>query len=231
MSKAFIIHKFPFQDADYIAKVFTESHGLISILAKGAKRSKKGVAGLLQPFLPVEVEWVGKSDLKKLRNIELSGGAVTLAGIRLYSAFYLNELMLYLCPMGVPQETIFQLYEASIHALAENELDLEPILRTFEWYFLEALGVGPNLTQDAGGKPIDPDAFYVLQVESMPMRAESSVKGCFKGEELIGIQQLSWADKPTLKASKRLLRYWISHYCNGKTFKSREMCATYSNVT
>lgn len=222
----FILHRFPFQDADLILKVFTPNHGVISVLAKGAKRSKSGAH--FEPFMPIEIEFLGKSELKKLKSIEFSQAEVRgfkLKGDRLYSGFYLNELLMYLIPPSFSSalnlSDFFNQYEKTLSDLSVESFSLEGILREFEIELFKTLGLWPDLTRDDHGKPLHPDDFYLLSAESLPKKVEAG-QGGFIGRDLLNIAVLDWTDTQTLRAAKRLLRHWVSFYAEGKVFKSRE---------
>ncbi len=223
-TSGFILHRFPFQDSDLILKCFTEDQGILSVLAKGAKRSK--MPGYFEPFCRVNIEFFGQADLKKLRSIEpkqMTHPGFRLSNNRLYSAFYLNELLTYLIPASFSSELnlscLFQAYENTLLKLSDETFNLEPVLRDFEITLFKTLGLWPDLSRDDLGNEIVPENFYDLQAESA---ARLSPSGDFQGEDLLNIAAHCWSDKKTRSAAKRLLRHWISFYAEGKPFKSRE---------
>ena len=241
-TQAFILHRFAYQEADLILKVLTKDHGIISILAKGIRRSKTKTQGCFEPFVPLEITYFGKNDLKKLKSIEMRGAYFSLKAERLYAAFYLNELLMYLIPpsfsAGTELERIFEHYEKALGALAVSALEpillpvllLETVLREFEIVLLTSLGVWPDLSRDEKGGSIDPESFYELVVEHLPKKIISHDAipnaiprgGVFHGDILLGIFSQHWEQPGVLSAAKKLLRHWISYYCDGKPFKSRE---------
>jgi len=54
---AFVLHAYPYRETSLIVEAFTSSFGRISLVAKGAKRPRSELRGLLQAFQPL-------SDLK-----------------------------------------------------------------------------------------------------------------------------------------------------------------------
>jgi DNA repair protein RecO (recombination protein O) len=231
-SLGFVLHRYPFQETDLILKVLTPDLGILSVLAKGAKRSKNPAA--FEPFQLIEIECFGKKDLKKLRGIEsVRDGAYgfRLKDQRLFSAFYINELLAYLIPAafssGLSAE-LFLDYQQALGRLSDPDLPLEPILREFEMTLFKAMGFWPNLSKDQRGEPIHPEVYYALQVETLPRAVldippeEAKIRGYFQGEVLLKMANHDWSESMTLASAKRLLRHWVSFYCEGKVFKSRE---------
>jgi hypothetical protein len=84
------------------------------------------------------------------------------------------------------------------------------------------------LSKDHAGEPIHSELYYALQVDALPRavvgvsKEEATARGYFQGKVLLNIADHEWGDVVTLSAAKRLLRHWVSFYCEGKVFKSRE---------
>ncbi len=228
----FVLHRYPFQEMDLILKILTPELGVLSVLAKGAKRSKN--PAVFEPFQLIEVECFGKKELKKLRAIEsIQEGSYgfRLKDQRLFSAFYLNELLTYLIPSSFSlglSSGVFSHYEEALTKLSNLQMPLEPILREFEMTLFKTLGLWPELSKDHAGEPIHSELYYALQVEALPRavvgvsKEEATARGYFQGKVLLNIADHEWGDVVTLSAAKRLLRHWVSFYCEGKVFKSRE---------
>jgi DNA repair protein RecO (recombination protein O) len=247
VTEAFILHRFAYQEADLILKVLTRDHGMISVLAKGVRRSKTKTQGCFEPFVPIEITYFGQSDLKKLKAAEMRGDFFSLHGECLYAAFYLNELLIFLVPAsfssgsssGFSLDLIFDHYEKALGQLAgfseeaqSGTKALEVILREFEIALLLSLGVWPDLSRDERGDAIHSESFYELRVEHLPKKIKQGFSpenpvfsGAFRGEVLLGLASQQWQMPGVLSAAKKLLRHWISFYCEGKTFKSRECFA------
>ena len=105
-------------------------------------RAARGKAGsLIRPFVSLEVELRGKSELKTVARLESAGPAHWLDGQALFSGMYLNELLIRLLPAEDAHPALFEHYVATLPALAEHR-PLEPLLRAFEWRLLDELGYG-----------------------------------------------------------------------------------------
>src|SRR3982750_1254339 len=50
----FLLRKIPYSESSFILKVFTREHGLVSFMAKGAKRQNSRLHGLLEPGIHVQ---------------------------------------------------------------------------------------------------------------------------------------------------------------------------------
>ena len=74
-------------------------------MARGARRPKSAVRGLLMAFQPLQLSWFGKPELRTLHSAEWQGGQPQLQGMALICGFYLNELLLKLLQRDDPART------------------------------------------------------------------------------------------------------------------------------
>ncbi len=69
----FLLRKIPFSESSFILKAFTREHGLVSLIAKGAKRPGSRFRGLLEPVL--HLQWLfpefSRSELRTLSEVNL----------------------------------------------------------------------------------------------------------------------------------------------------------------
>jgi len=70
MHPAFVLHTRLYRDSSLIVELLTQQHGRISAVARGARRAKSAMRGLLTPFLPLLVSWSGRSELVTLGKVE-----------------------------------------------------------------------------------------------------------------------------------------------------------------
>ena len=68
--RGFVLHKREYSETSFLVDFFTEYHGRITLLAKGARRPRSPLKALLQPFTPLLLRWSGKGDLKTLTKVE-----------------------------------------------------------------------------------------------------------------------------------------------------------------
>src|SRR4051812_41282813 len=95
---AFVLHTYPYRETSLIAEMLTADHGRVAMVARGAKRPRSELRGVLHSFQPLLLSWAGTGELKTLIRAEWQGGLPLVAGSALLCGFYLNELLLRLLP-------------------------------------------------------------------------------------------------------------------------------------
>ena len=157
---AFVLHSHPFRETSLVLEVFTRQHGRVALVARGARRPRSALRGLLMGFQPLTLSWFGKHELRTLHSAEWQGGQPQLQGRALLCGFYLNELLLNLMVRDDPHEQLFDYYQHTLQRLA-HEKDHAAILRCFEKHLLQELGYALLLEHEAdSGRPIDPSGRY-----------------------------------------------------------------------
>ncbi len=220
----YILHHRPFRDSSQILDIVTRDHGKIAVVARGSRSRKSRLAGVLRPFLPLKVSWVAKTDLGTLTGAESNGRPAGIAGDAVFSAFYVNELLLHFLHRYDPQPEIFRLYEEIIKALANTD-NVAASLRSFELKFLSLLGYAVNLKHEfASHNDLDDDRFYEYRMEQGPVSVERA-EGVliFNGATLKGIAEQRFDNPDILRAANRLLREVIGFHLGGKELKSRKV--------
>jgi len=218
---AYIIHARLFRDTSLLLDLLTLHHGRVSVLAKGVRRARSRWAGLLQPFVPLNISYSGKSTLKILSQAESLGAPLFFTGAHLYSALYLNELLYKLLPHDDADEAIFDLYQNALQSLTHESTEI--VLRLFELRLLKHLGFGLSFQQDATGLALQADVFYEYWHEKGWCVAASHTlsKEVFSGEHLLAIGAENFC--PTvLKEAKRIARILIQSLI-GKPIMSRAL--------
>jgi DNA repair protein RecO (recombination protein O) len=158
LEPAFVLHQRRYGETSQLLEVLSLAHGRVGLVARGARRQRSPWLGLLHPFRPVLLSWVGGGDLATLRAAEADGPPWALSGTRLYCGFYLNELCLRLLQRHCPCPTIHGLYGEALTGLADwlGEAGArragaeEPLLRRFELRLLAELGYGLPLAPPPG---------------------------------------------------------------------------------
>lgn len=215
---AFVLHSRPYRETSALVDFFTPQGRL-----RGVLRSARGKVGsLARPFVPLDVEFRGKGELKTVGRLETAGTGPWLLGDALFSGLYLNELLVRLLPAEDPHPALYETYEAALQALALGR-PLEPLLRAFEWRLLDELGYAFPLDTDTGGEPLMADALYRLQVDAGLERVFAFQPGVFNGAELLAMAQADWAVPGALPAAKRLMRQALAVHLGGKPLVSREL--------
>ncbi|HSM97388.1 MAG TPA: DNA repair protein RecO [Gallionella sp.] len=222
---AFVMHSYPFRETSLIIDVFSRSHGRLAMVARGARRPKSGLRGVLMNFQPLLLSWFGKGEVRTLHSAEWQGGQPYLQGTALMCGFYLNELLLNLLARDDPHERLFDYYRATLYRLA-HETDHAATLRCFEKHLLQELGYALVLDREAGGgKAIQPELCYRYVVErgALPDDGEADAGLPVLGKTMLDMESDDYADPVTAQQSKQLMRVLLNHHLGGKILHTREL--------
>lgn len=213
----FVLHSRHYGETSALLVLFTQTHGRVSVVARGVQGKLKGRCGLLQPFVPLQVDWVGKGDLHTLTTVESQGAPVFLQGMALYCGLYLNELLMRcLQQKDDSYSDLFLHYAAALWDLTQSDpMIYHRCLRRFEKKLLHALGYAlPLKALEEVHCTIDPQGFYYYDHEGCfyPVDDASSHglkhrPRVFLGACLLALAQDDYRDPALLPAMKRLLRF------------------------
>jgi DNA repair protein RecO (recombination protein O) len=223
--RAFILHAYPYSETSLIADVFSRNFGRIALLARGARRPRSAMRGLLLAFQPLEIGWFGGGEVKTLAKAEWRGGLPLLPGKSLLVGYYLNELLLKLLPREDAHDRLFEAYELALQRLSARESDA-PALRRFEIVLLRELGYGLQLEREADtGEPIVANREYAYIVERGPVAAQRAdpQQPRIAGSTLIDMGCDRLEDPRTLLECKQLMRRLLAHYLGGQSLQSRRI--------
>ncbi|OIP13964.1 MAG: DNA repair protein RecO [Betaproteobacteria bacterium CG2_30_59_46] len=220
----YVLHTYPYRETSLIVEVFSRDFGRLPLMARGARRPKSAVRGLLLSFQPLSLSWFGKAELRTLHSAEWQGGQPLLQGTALICGFYLNELLLKLLHRDDPHEQLFLYYQETLQELARRT-DYAAVLRRFEINLLKELGYALTLEHDAdSGAAIEPDAPYRYVFECGPVRQNNGQNGVeLWGKTLLDMAANDYGDPVTLQQSKALMRALINHYLGEGTLHTRQI--------
>jgi DNA repair protein RecO (recombination protein O) len=232
---AFILHSIAWRETSLIVEAFTREHGRLGLIAKGARRPRSALRGLLQPFQPLEIRWAGKGELRNLIGAEWQGGLASLEGGALMPGFYLNELLVRLLPREDAHPALFDDYRETLSLLADKSI-AEPVLRRFECNLLREMGYAPNFdreTQDSAAA-VFASEWYLVNPQTGVHRAAnpSGDQEAFRGATLLALASAAasvqeavrvLADPETANEAKRLLRLLLGHHLGEDALASREV--------
>ncbi len=223
---AFVLHTYPYLETSLLVETFTRNSGRVPLVAKGAKRPRSALRGLLLAFQPLQISWTGKSELRTLHKAEWQGGQQPLQGMALVCGFYLNELLVRLLRRDDPHEQLFEHYRETLAAL-NTQKDYIPVLRHFEQCMLKELGYALILNGDVvSGKPLDPDEEYYYKVERGPVAINGSDNNFglqLRGKTLLDMEKDDYSDATTRQQSKILMRYIFNHYLGEQPLYTRQL--------
>jgi DNA repair protein RecO (recombination protein O) len=226
----YILHTYPFKETSLIAELFSENHGRIPVVAKGARRPRSSLRGMLQSFQLLQATWSGRGEIKTLHNIEWCDKFLQVDGNALICGFYINELIMRLLPREDTHKKLFDFYHHTMKVLADGS-NLEVALRRFELRLLQELGYEVPLKEDANGESIIADKLYIYEAEygsSEISKTNNGVK--ILGQTLLDMAQDEYKEDNTQLQSKQLMRYLISHYLGDKPLNSKQLFTNLQGV-
>jgi DNA repair protein RecO (recombination protein O) len=222
LQSAFILRHKKYRETSIIIDVLTRDFGIVSIIARGVRKKKSKMAGVLLAFTSLKISYFGKNNLKVLTSAELDLPIIKLNGLSLYCGFYINELIAYFLYEHDPHPEVFVEYVKCLVQLNEAK-DIEQVLRFFELNLMENIGYGIELNRDVYNNTV------VKASENYLFNAElgmiESAKGFVSGETLLRLSTREALDKKALYEAKKLMRMMIDFHLQGKQLKSRAVLA------
>lgn len=228
-AQAFVLHAYPYSESSLIVEAYSRLHGRVALIAKGARRARSPLRGLLMAFQPLVIGWAGRGEMRTLHRAEWQGGHPLLKGEALLCGFYLNELLLKLLAREDAHEALFDAYGIAIARLAHAG-DSAPVLRAFERQLLKELGYAPALEHEASsGIALEAEQLYRYEPELGPVPVREGFKEqgplAFTGRVLRDIAADDYRDPQTLAQSKQLMRFLINHRLDRQALSSRRIFA------
>ena len=229
---AWVLSRQSYGDSGMLVEFFSAELGRCGAVVRGAHRRKRGgsLASLLQPFHPLLITFVGRSELKTLRSAEAPRPGYLLRGDALMSGLYLNELLVRSLPRMDVSPSLFLAYGQAIESL--NEEVSEESLRRFELVLLSELGYSVAWDSDEQREPIRAEAHYRFEVDrgfcvaesaAAPSRSERLLLGAhiirlgqwWEGADALAIDELSLL--------KGITRAAVSQLTGGRVIRTREV--------
>lgn len=223
-SPTFVLHQRPFRETSIIMDVLSRDHGRISVIAKGSKQGKKSQSALLQPYQPLLMSWLGRSELQTLTAVEADGPAYLLQSKAALCGLYVNELMVKLLPQGEAEPELFAAYQQVLYRLQESN-DHEVILRLFEKKLLSHLGYGLVIDREVEtGETIQSEqTYYYIADRGLYRWSSESKYPKVSGRSLIHLIKEEGFDRQSLTEIKQLMRMVIHFYLAGRPLHSRAL--------
>lgn len=189
LQPAYILHTRPYRDTSALVDLLSLDHGLLRAVARGVRGSSSRKRTVMQPFQPLLVSLAGRGELLNLNQAEHAAPGFRLSGDRLFSAMYLNELLLRLLQAQDAHPAIYRLYQQALIGLHQQS-PLEGCLRRFEFRLLQELGYAWDLSVDAvNGATLQTDQCYLFDpghgYESVQAPPGEWPPALFRGDELM----------------------------------------------
>src|SRR5690349_8865186 len=223
----YVLHTYPYKETSLIVEAFTRRHGRVALLARGARRPRSAMRGVLLAFYPLRLGWSGSAELATLISAEWVGGLPPLAGRALMCGFYLNELILRLLPREDPHEALFDAYGEALARLAAA-VPFPALLRSFEKRLLAELGYAPVFDRDAqSGAPIEPTGSYVYEPDRGPVRSQRNGNRAdnlfVSGRTLLDLAADDYTRSETRDEARYLMRALIGQRLHGQVLHTRSV--------
>jgi DNA repair protein RecO (recombination protein O) len=218
----FVLHAYPYKETSLIVEAFTRRFGRVGLLARGARRPRSAMRGVLLAFHPLHLTWSTSAELGTLMSAEWGGGQASLSGIGLMCGFYINELLLRLLPRDDPHEALFDAYGKALARLAAGD-EQASVLRGFERRMLAELGYAPVLDRDAAnGAQIDAAKHYSYEAERGPVETRrDSGESVVSGRTLLDMVADDYGSSRTRDEARRLMRALIAERLGGQALHTR----------
>lgn len=224
---AWVLHDRPYRETSLLLEVLTRDYGRVGLVARGVRSARPRIPrGLLKPLVALELGWTGQGELGTLVAAEATATPLRLLGRALWSALYLNELMVRLLARQDPHPGIHQCYGECLVALS-GAAALAWTLRRFERDALVELGYGLQLEFEAEhGHALEPDATYSYDPERGPLAwsARPLAPG-LRGASLLALARDDCPDAAGLADLRRLMRVVLRHHLGGRDLNAWRMRA------
>lgn len=221
---AYVLHTRAFRETSLLVDVLSKDHGLVTMVARGAKRGKSKISAILQPFTPLEFSWVGGGELVTLTHVEPAGVAQVLQTKRAICGLYINELTYKLLHKWDPCIHLFNCYQQVLQDLACADKPEQISLRIFEKALLKALGYGLQLTVDIDtGAPVQENQYYVFDPVLGPRLVLRANVAAIKGASLLALDSECFSNLEVLADIKRLMRSVLAYHLGTKTIVTRQL--------
>lgn len=161
-SKAIVLRRTNYGEADRILQLLTPEHGKVSVIAKGARREKSKLAGGIELFALCDVTFIpGKGEMGTLTGARLDTFFAHI--LDTYDRLQLGyEAVKQVSKVAetVDEPAFFELLKVVFESLNDAEID-EKVVEAWFWLQLAILmGVGMNLSTDINGMKLVEESRY-----------------------------------------------------------------------
>lgn len=147
-SSAVLVRSVDYGEADRIVTLLTEHTGLVALMARSARKSRKRFSGALEPFGVIEAELaLGRGEVGRLASARLVRGFPTLLA-RLPAMREAGRALELVRDATPPRESEPRLLQAVVRlfeVLSSDEATPEAARTAFELRYLTLLGLAPRV--------------------------------------------------------------------------------------
>jgi len=229
---AYILHSRPYSESSWLIDAFSRQYGRVSLLAKGARRLKSKVRGLIRPFQPLLLSWSGKGELQTLTGAETSLIAAQIDQQSWLCASYMNELLIRLMHRYDPHEKLFDNYELALQSLRDG-CPRQKTLRIFEKQLLSEIGYGLLLDHDSTNQKISPEKRYHYYPDRGPVVADNyrdESVWSIQGSTLIALESEEFNSPQQIEQCKHLMRALLNQSMQVRDLNSRRVLQSINSI-
>ena len=219
----YLIHHRKYRERSHIVHLFTQEHGRVDGILRQTPPPQ---------YQPICLQASGKSELKNFTKLEIVNQPVFFFGDAFFSGFYLNEVVLRLCPAEAEMPQTFVLYHQTLQQLqllAQQEnpnLFLRQILRQFEHALLEELGYALDFSIDAQQLEIQKTQHYLFQLNDGFIPTAQQSRATLTGEQILSMRDYEKGrdfSREQLQLLAQLYRQMITSLLGDRPLKSRQL--------
>ncbi|MHA3890731.1 DNA repair protein RecO [Acinetobacter sp. GXMZU3951] len=219
----YLIHHRKYRERSHIVHLYTQEYGRVDGILRQTPPPQ---------YQPLRLQATGKSELKNFSKLEIMHHPIFFFGDAFFSGFYLNEILLRLCPLEVEMPETFRQYALTIqHLQTLNTQDhptlfLRQILRQFEHALLEELGYPLDYTVDANQALICPEQHYTFQLNDGFIPTLKASASTLSGELILSMQYYERGrdfNAEQLQLLSKLYRQMITSLLGDRPLKSRQL--------
>ena len=219
----YLIHHRKYRERSHIVHLFTQEHGRVDGILRQTPPPQ---------YQPICLQASGKSELKNFTKLEIVNQPIFFFGDAFFSGFYLNEILLRLCPLEVQMEQSFAQYAHTLTQLQQLAQQADPnqflkqILRQFEHELLEDLGYALDFSTDANQLEIQSSLNYIFQLNEGFIPTAQASRATLNGQQILSMCQYEKGGDFSLEQLQlltKLYRQMISSLLGDRPLKSRQL--------
>ena len=219
----YLIHHRKYRDRSHIVHLFTQEHGRVDGILRQTPPPQ---------YQPICLQASGKSELKNFSKLEIVNQPIFFHGDAFFSGFYLNQVLLRLCPLEVEMPQTFIQYSKTLEQLqklsqqSDQNLYLRQILRQFEHELLEDLGYAIDFSVDSNQEEISSEMNYQFQLNDGFLATAQASRSAVSGALIKTMMQYEKGGEFNLEQLQlltKLYRQVITSLLGDRPLKSRQL--------
>ncbi|AOA59030.1 DNA repair protein RecO [Acinetobacter larvae] len=219
----YMIHYRKYRERSYIVHLYSEEFGRIDGILRHTPPPQ---------YQPLRVQASGKSALKNFSHLEILHQPIFFYADAFFAGFYLNEILLRLCPIEEAMPESFVQYHNTLEQLQQlaqhpqPSVFLKQILRQFEYVLLEELGYGLDFSHDAQQQLIQAQQYYQFQLNDGFILSSERHSAALSGTAILSMQNYKKGgdfNAEQLQLLGKLYRQMIAALLGDRPLKSRQL--------